>query len=69
MDQLGNTWIYYVPTAIDRPLKEFKHRLGLILRAGESGSEEKALEVHEAYDSAELDLLYPEETREQLSWP
>ena len=59
LDELGNAWLYSVPGAVGRQLVEFKHRLGMILRAGEAGSVEKVIEFHEAYDTAELDLINP----------
>jgi hypothetical protein len=57
LDELGNTWLYTVPGAVGHHFKEFKHRLGMILRAGEAGSVEKVIEFHGAYDTAELDLI------------
>jgi hypothetical protein len=59
LDEFGDTWPYSVPGAVGRPLKEFKHRLRMILRAGEAGSAEKGIVLREVYDIAELDLINP----------
>ena len=66
LDKSGNVWLYNVPGAIGRPLRNFKHQLAMVLRAGEEGSPDKKLAFHEIYDSVELELIDPEFTREEL---
>jgi len=47
LDELGTCWLYKVPGAVGRPLTVFKHRLGMILTGGETGSKGKELVLHE----------------------
>ena len=60
LNKRGRVWLYNVPHAIDRPLRNFKHRLAMVLRAGEEGSVDKKLVLH---DSVEFKLVDPYLTR------
>jgi len=66
LDKIGNIWLYNVPGAVDRRLKNFQPRLAMILRAGETAYVDKELVLHECYEEVEVELVDPYITREEL---
>ena len=66
LDKIGNIWLYNVPRAVDRRLKNFQPRLAMVLRGGETAYVDKELVLHECYEEVEVDLVDPYITREEL---
>jgi len=59
LDKIGNIWLYNVPGAVDRRLKNFQPLLAMVLRAGETAYVDKELVLHECYDEVEVELVDP----------